>query len=82
MNELEKIEKIEKEARAIEARSVGKMRQASALVASAEEIVIVGPRGRAHPDLPRLRVVRTYPDTTNAEGNWAPCFKIEVEVLP
>lgn len=67
--------------RRAEARSVGNMRKQSALCSNAEEIVIVGPHGVAHIALPKLRVVRTYPDTTGSDGKWGGTFKIEVEFV-
>ncbi|HEV3059736.1 MAG TPA: hypothetical protein VGY48_15905 [Vicinamibacterales bacterium] len=59
--------------------TVGQMRQQSALADADTPIVLVSKNNAVLQLIRGLKVVRVYPDTTDAEGNWSGTFKIEVD---
>lgn len=59
--------------------TVGQLRQQSALVDADTPIVLVSKNHAVMQLIRGLKVVRVYPDTTDAEGNFSGTFKIEVD---
>ena len=59
--------------------TVGQFRAQSAYVSADTPIQLVSSDPKVALMLAKLRVVRTYPDTRDAQGNWTSTFKIEVE---
>lgn len=64
--------------------TVGRMREQSALCASATPVQIVTKDSALRDYLTttglRLIVVRTYPDTVDSDGQWNSTFKVEVQL--
>lgn len=59
--------------------TVGHMRQQSALVDADTPIILVTKNEALKVLIKNVKVVRVYPDTTDAEGNWTGTFKVEVD---
>jgi hypothetical protein len=63
----------------IKSATVGELRVQSAYQDHKTPVEIVSRDPEVAKTLAGLRVVKSYPDTRDAEGNWASTFKIEVE---
>jgi len=59
--------------------TIGHMRQQSALVDADTPIILVSKNRAVMALIKGLKVVATYPDTTDADGNWTGAFKIEID---
>jgi hypothetical protein len=62
--------------------TVGNLRQQTALMDAYEPVVVIvkDERLKALLEGSELVVKRVYPDTTDADGDWTPTFKIEIEL--
>jgi len=61
--------------------NVGDLRTQSAFTNAATPIVLASKDPEVARLVADLRVVRVYPDTTDAHGQWASVFKIEVALV-
>lgn len=59
--------------------TVGEMRAQAAYCESKTPVVLVSSDPKVRELLESLKVVRSYPDTTDENGKWSSTFKIEVE---
>jgi len=59
--------------------SVGDLRAQAAYCSGATQVILVSKDPKVQEVLRGLRIMRFYPDTTDAEGNWTSVFKVEVD---